>query len=166
MVRALLRVLPVRSLAEMNSEYIADLQLLNEYMRAAGENAPKSIDEIFKPIKSINGIGEYNVEFGIYARVLRWLEAEDYSAALSDAGYLLNNGVFEEFRAYLEDGEELRAWGLDALDSVERLYSYVQGRAVEARARNEWEKAAQYYSACEQLWNEHINILFITVYQV
>ena len=144
----LLCLLPVCGFAEVNSEYLAELQLLNEYMRTAGENAPGGIDKICDQIESNGRIGEYTVEFGIYANVLRLLEAEDYSAALSEAGDLLNSVSFAKFRAYLEDGEELRSWGLYALDSVERLYSYVQGRASEAN--DDWKKAALYYSTCEQ----------------
>ena len=144
----LLCLLHMCGLAEVNSEYLAELQLLNEYMRTAGENAPVGIEKICDQIEGNGRIGEYTVEFGIYANVLRLLEAEDYAAALSDAGDLLNGSSFEKFRAYLADGEELRSWGLYALDSVERLYSYVQGRAAEAS--DDWKKAVQYYSACEQ----------------
>ena len=140
-VLLVLCLLPMCGFAEVNSEYLAELQLLNDYMKDAGKNAPKGIEEICDQIEGNGRIGEYTVEFGIYANVLRLLEAEDYSAALSDAGDLLNGSSFEKFRAYLEDGEELRSWGLYALDSVERLYSYVQGRASEAN--NDWKKAAQ-----------------------
>ena len=143
-----LSLLPICGLADVNSEYLAELQLLNEYMKTAGENAPVGIEKICDQIEGNGRIGEYTVEFGIYANVLRLLEAEDYTGALAEAGDLLNGSSFEEFRAYLEDGEELRSWGLYALDSVERLYSYVQGRAAEAS--DDWKKAVQYYSACEQ----------------
>ena len=141
-------LLPACGFAEINSEYLAELQLLNEYLRTAGENAPVGIEKICDQIEGNGRIGEYTVEFGIYANVLRLLEAEDYSAALSEASDLLNGSSFEKFRAYLADGAELRSWGLYALDSVERLYSYVQGRASEAN--DDWKKATQYYSTCEQ----------------
>ena len=147
-VLLVLSLLPVCGFAEVDSEYLEELRLLNAYMKTAGENAPAGIEKICDQIEGNGRIGEYTLEFGIYANVLRLLEAEDYTGALSEAGDLLNGSSFEKFRAYLEDGEELRSWGLYALDSVERLYSYVQGRASEAS--NNWKRAAQYYSTCQQ----------------
>ena len=36
-------LLPVCGFAEVNSEYLSELQLLNDYMKDAGKNAPKGI---------------------------------------------------------------------------------------------------------------------------
>ena len=87
-------LLPACGFAEVNSEYLAELQLLNEYMRTAGENTSVGIEKICDQIEGNGRIGEYTVEFGIYANVLRLLEAEDYSVALSEAGDLINGSSF------------------------------------------------------------------------
>lgn len=139
-------LLPACALADWNEKYKSELMQLNAYLQTGGENSSVDISDVYDQFEANGRIGEYTMEFGIYAKVLKLLEEGNYEEALLEASELNTNVSFAGFRAYLEDGEELMNHDLYALDPAQMLYDYTRGRQFEAKGN--WSKAAEAYDSC------------------
>lgn len=139
-------LLPACALADWNEKYKSELMQLNAYLQTGGENSSVDISDVYDQFEANGRIGEYTMEFGIYAKALKLLEEGNYEEALLEASELNTNVSFAGFRAYLEDGEELMNHDLYALDPTQMLYDYTMGRQFEAKGN--WSKAAEAYDNC------------------
>lgn len=139
-------LMPTYTLAvDWNEKYKSELTQLNAYLQTGGENTSVDISNVYDQFEANGRIGEYTMEFGIYAKVLKLLEEGNYEEALSKASELNTNASFAGFRAYLEDGVELKNHDLYALDPTQMLYDYARGRLLEAKSS--WSKAAEAYDS-------------------
>lgn len=116
----------------INEIYKEELRLLNQYMRSPDDPIIADIQTICDTFDANGVIGEYAIEFSIYANVLRLLDEQDYENAKKAASNLVYDSSFENFRNYLTDGLELHNLDLYAIGTAEELLNYVIGRAYEA----------------------------------
>lgn len=138
-----------RAAAELDKEYLSELEMLNAYMKKPDEQAAVSIQAICD-LFEVNGInGAFSIEFELYVNILRMLEEGDYTSAKDEAFDLQYTASFAAFRTYLLDGEELHSLGLYAIGTVENLLYYTRARAYEAEG--DFKMAILNYNQCQRM---------------
>ena len=91
-------------------------------------------------------IGEHATGFRGYAEALTLIEEGDFARARTVVESLQSSISYAAFRAYLEDGEDLRSRGLYAIRSLNELEAYMLAR--ECEALGQYAQAVGYYDQC------------------
>ncbi len=144
--------------AEMPSSpeerYAAELSLLNSYLQNSEEQSGLDIAAIRDIFLSNGNIGEHAMAFMAYADVLARIEGEDFAGARATVENLQSSASFAGFRAYLEDGEDLRNRGLYAIRPLNELEAYMLARECEAQGR--YTEAIGHYDQCQTFFDSYI----------
>ena len=144
--------------AEMPSSpkerYATELSLLNGYLQNSEEQSGLDIAAIRDIFLSNGNIGEHAMAFMAYADVLARIEGEDFAGARATVENLQSSASFAGFRAYLEDGEDLRNRGLYAIRPLNELEAYMLARECEAQGR--YTEAIGHYDQCQTFFDSYI----------
>lgn len=144
--------------AEMPSSpeerYAQELSLLNRYLQNSEEQSGLDIAAIRDIFLSNGNIGEHAMAFMAYADVLARIEGEDFAGARATVENLQSSASFAGFRAYLEDGEDLRNRGLYAIRPLNELEAYMLARECEAQGR--YTEAIGHYDQCQTFFDSYI----------
>ena len=133
--------------------YAMELSLLNRYLQNSEARSGLDIHLIYDTFAQNGNIGEHATGFRGYAEVLALTEEGDFAGALAVIENLQNSASYEAFRAYLADGEDLRARGLYAIRSLDELEAYVLARECEAQGL--YELAVAYYDQCQTFFDAY-----------
>ena len=136
--------------AEMPSSpeerYAQELSLLNSYLQNGVTSEGLDIRGIYDMFARNGNIGEHATGFRGYAEALTLIEEGDFARARTVVESLQSSISYAAFRAYLEDGEDLRSRGLYAIRSLNELEAYMLAR--ECEALGQYAQAVGYYDQC------------------
>ena len=136
--------------AEMPSSpeerYAAELSLLNSYLQNGVTSEGLDIRGIYDTFARNGNIGEHATGFRGYVQALALIEDGDFAGARAAMESLQDSVSYAAFRAYLEDGEDLRSRGLYAIRPLNELEAYMLAR--ECEAQGQYAQAVGYYDQC------------------
>ena len=136
--------------AEMPSSpeerYAQELSLLNSYLQNGVMSEGLDIRGIYDTFARNGNIGEHATGFRGYVQALALIEDGDFAGARAAMESLQDSVSYAAFRAYLEDGEDLRSRGLHAIRPLNELEAYMLAR--ECEAQGQYAQAVGYYDQC------------------
>ena len=143
--------------AEMPSSpeerYAQELSLLNSYLQNGVTSEGLDIRGIYDTFARNGNIGEHATGFRGYVQALALIEDGDFAGARAAMESLQDSVSYAAFRAYLEDGEDLRSRSLYAIRPLNELEAYMLAR--ECEALGQYAQAASYYDQCQMFFDAY-----------
>ena len=143
--------------AEMPSSpeerYAQELSLLNSYLQNGVTSEGLDIRGIYDTFARNGNIGEHATGFRGYVQALALIEDGDFAGARAAMESLQDSVSYAAFRAYLEDGEDLRSRGLYAIRPLNELEAYMLAR--ECEAQGQYAQAVGYYDQCQNFFDAY-----------